>query len=339
MIKLPYSIPPLCNIVNKCHCTTGPLLGIIIPVNPQGMNTGYASLIVAMVVAFVGATGYLGYQDFKLTKEKVALEEELTKIKQEFATQSQILLENIDSVKQILAATQSDRNNLEQDLRQERELVDGMEAQVQFMASTVGTLKKLTDTDKELLKKYSRVYFLNENYAPKNLLPIAPQYMYEMEKEQSLSGETLPFLQKMLDDTSNQNIDLKIISAYRSFGIQSTLKSAYTFTYGSGANKFSADQGYSEHQLGTTIDFTTAKLGINFTAFENTDGYAWLVQNAYKYGFVLSYPKNNGYYIFEPWHWRFVGKGLALKLHSENKNFYDITQREIDEFLVTLFDQ
>ena len=143
----------------------------------------------------------------------------------------------------------------------------------------------------------------------------------------------------MLDDANTEAVDLKIISAFRSFDTQSTLKSAYKVTFGSGANKFSADQGYSEHQLGTTVDFTTIKLGTNNSTFEKTPGYQWLVKNAYKYGFILSYPKGNAYYIFEPWHWRFVGKNLAQRLHDENKNFYDLDQRDINEYLITLFDQ
>lgn len=292
-----------------------------------------------VLVGFIGAAGYLGYQNFKLTQEKTALAEELAKTREDFAIQSQNLLDTVESLKTLLAARQSEREILEQDLRNERELVDSIEAQVADLTGTVGTLKKLSVTDKELLKKYSRVYFLNENYMPKYPLPILPQYVYEPAKEKSISAEVWPFLQKLLDDAAAAQIDLKIISAYRSFGMQSTLKSAYSVTYGSGANKFSADQGYSEHQLGTTADFTTAKLGVNFETFEKTAAYRWLTENAYKYGFVLSYPKNNGYYVFEPWHWRFVGKSLALKLHNENKNFYDLTQREIDEYLVSLFDQ
>lgn len=299
----------------------------------------YGHLVGMLTIALMGATAYLGYQTLKLSHEKEALQKELAATKQEFATQSQTLLENIDAIKQILAATQGEKSGLEQDLRQQQELVDAMEAQVQFMSGTVGTLKKLSSTDKELLKKYSRVYFLNENYSPKYLFPILAQYVYEPSKEKTISSEVWPFLQKLLDDANAAQADLKIISAYRSFGTQSMLKSAYTVTYGSGANKFSADQGYSEHQLGTTVDFTTGKLGASFSSFEKTSGYEWLMQNAYKYGFILSYPKNNGYYIFEPWHWRFVGKSLALKLHNEHKNFYDLTQREIDEHLVSLFDQ
>lgn len=289
--------------------------------------------------AVLGIIGYLGYSNLRLKQGKASLEEKLAETKAEFAATSQELLLNIEALKIILAANQNDRNNLEQDLIAEREMVDEIEAQVEAMAGTVGTLKKLSDTDKELLKKYSRVYFLNENYAPKYPFPIPSQYAHEPGKEKYIAVEVWPFLLELLDNANSSGIDLKIISAYRSFGEQSTLKSAYTVTYGSGSNRFSADQGYSEHQLGTTVDFTTAKLGANFTAFEKSPGYAWLLENAYKYGFVLSYPKKNGYYIFEPWHWRFIGKSLALKLHNENKNFYDITQREIDEYLVSLFDR
>lgn len=312
--------------------------GIIIRVNPERPYKKYISPIaIALIVS--GAIGYLGYSSFRLKQEKAVLAEELAKTKAEFVATSRSLLENIEALKIILAANQSDRNNLEQDLLAEREAVDEIEAQVQAMTGTVGTLKKLNDTDKELLRKYSRVYFLNENYVPKNLFPVFSQYVYEPVKEKYVAGEVWPFLKKLLDDANTDGIDVRIISAYRSFGAQSALKSAYSVTYGSGSNKFSADQGYSEHQLGTTVDFTTAKLGAGFTAFEKTTGYAWLTGNAYKYGFILSYPKGNGYYVFEPWHWRFVGKGLALKLHNENKNFYELSQREIDEYLASLFDE
>jgi len=141
-----------------------------------------------------------------------------------------------------------------------------------------------------------------------------------------------------LGEAEADGINLWILSAYRSFGTQSSLKSGYKITYGSGANAFSADQGYSEHQLGTTVDFTTSGIGGGFTGFENTEAYQWLLDNAHRYGFTLSYPKGNAYYIFEPWHWRFVGTELARDLHGQDKGFYDLPQREIDEYLLNLFD-
>ena len=110
-------------------------------------------------------------------------------------------------------------------------------------------------------------------------------------------------------------------------------------TYGAGtANSFSADQGYSEHQLGTTVDFTNPTIGAMLTSFEKSMGYAWLQKNAYLYGFSLSYPKGNTHFVFEPWHWRYVGVELAKKLHDEGKTLYDLDQRDIDTYLIKFFD-
>src|SRR5690606_38397067 len=98
-------------------------------------------------------------------------------------------------------------------------------------------------------------------------------------------------------------------------------------------------QGYSEHQLGTTIDFTTEGLGGGLvTSFENTPAFAWLADNAHKFGFTLSYPKGNAYYMYEPWHWRFVGEDLAEDLHEDDAYFYDWDQRKIDTYLIKIFD-
>jgi D-alanyl-D-alanine carboxypeptidase len=97
-------------------------------------------------------------------------------------------------------------------------------------------------------------------------------------------------LEDLLEDAADDDIELFATSGYRSFEEQIKIKSAYATTYGTGANAFSADQGYSEHQLGTAVDFLTSYTGLT-TAFENTQAFEWLQKNAYKYGFVLSYPK------------------------------------------------
>jgi LAS superfamily LD-carboxypeptidase LdcB len=210
--------------------------------------------------------------------------------------------------------------------------------QIGQIVGTVGKLDQLSKTDKELLQKYSKIYFLNENYVPEDLTNIPPDYIYEEGKQIKMHIKAFPYLQSMIVAAKSDGINLEVISAYRSFSEQSALKSSYSFTYGSGANKFSADQGYSEHQLGTAIDFTTKGLGAGFTSFEKESAYKWLTDNAYKYGFILSYPKGNSYYQYEPWHWRFVGKSLANMLHQENKKFYDVDQRAIDAYLINIFD-
>ena len=78
--------------------------------------------------------------------------------------------------------------------------------------------------------------------------------------------------------------------------------------------------------------------GCEISGFDKTPEYKWLKENAYKYGFIISYPAGNNYYKYEPWHWRFVGKDLASDLQKEVKFFYDLDQREIDEYLISLFD-
>jgi D-alanyl-D-alanine carboxypeptidase len=183
------------------------------------------------------------------------------------------------------------------------------------------------------------VYFLNEHYIPPKLEEIPEEYTYHTDGDpEFIHAQVYPFFKDMLDDALEDGVKLWVISAFRSFDEQRALKGAYTVTYGNGANTFSADQGYSEHQLGTTLDFTTENLGGGLTNFETTDAYVWLIENAHKYGFTLSYPKDNAYYVFEPWHWRFVGTELARDLHDDAQFFYDKDQREIDEYLVSLFD-
>ena len=147
-----------------------------------------------------------------------------------------------------------------------------------------------------------------------------------------------PYMADMMDAALKDGVKLWVSSAYRSFNEQASLKGAYTQTYGTGANTFSADQGYSEHQLGTTIDFTTEGINGALDGFDATKAFPWMQKNAYTYGFTLSYPKGNTYYTFEPWHWRFVGIKLATDLHKSGDFFYDWDQRKIDTYLINIFD-
>ncbi len=214
-----------------------------------------------------------------------------------------------------------------------------LKEQVGNVAGTVSTLQKLSKTDPELLAKYSKVFFLSENYAPARLTEIPEAQKYSDKKAVSIHADVWPYLKNMIDDAKKNGIELYVSSGYRSFTEQKNLKSDYKVIYGAGtANQFSAEQGYSEHQLGTTLDFLTTGIGGDLDRFEGTAAYNWLLANAHRYGFILSYPKNNQYYQFEPWHWRFVGVKLATELRVQGKNFYDLDQRKIDEYLVSVFE-
>jgi len=238
-----------------------------------------------------------------------------------------------------LQKTEADKQALADALTAEQAKNGDYQNQISTIATTVGTLTKLSQTDKELLEKYSKVYFLNENYIPSSLSDIDEQYALDPKRTYEIHAEVKPFLEHMLSDAADAGAPLLVLSSYRSFGDQTALKISYKVTYGAGANKFSADQGYSEHQLGTAVDLTTKELGTTAISFATTPGGKWLSENAYKYGFILSYPSGNAYYQYEPWHWRFVGVALATYLHDHDAHFYDADQRFIDTYLANIFDQ
>ncbi|MEX0931195.1 MAG: M15 family metallopeptidase [Candidatus Paceibacterota bacterium] len=244
----------------------------------------------------------------------------------------------LQSLQQNYNLTVADRDRLATSLNQEKEKVQIATEQVSTLTDAVTTLTKLNETDKELLQKYSKVYFLNEHYLPAELTVIEPHYTYDETTEYKIHGNVWPYLKSMQDTAEAEGIALWVRSAYRSFEYQAELKAQYQVNFGSGANAFSADQGYSEHQLGTAVDFTTRGIGGGLSGFGNTPAYTWLVRNAHRFGFTLSYPENNQYYVFEPWHWRFVGIDLATHLYETGKHFYDLDQRTIDTYLLTIFD-
>jgi LAS superfamily LD-carboxypeptidase LdcB len=311
------------------------------------METNHSSktLLISAALVVLLAVSYGGYR-FRLTvlelrAVKSNLAATTAKFQQKVKTledENKVLMDTKVNLEGTLLQAQNDNTNLSGTLAAEQSKNNIFESQIQSIGSTVGTLEKLSKTDKELLRKYSKVFFLSENYVPSDLANIASTSLYKKNKPIKIHAKVLPYLERLFQAEEGNGTPLRVISAYRSFGDQAVLKSGYTVTYGSGANAFSADQGYSEHQLGTTLDFTTVALGAAFNEFDETKAYAWLNANAYKYGFVLSYPKNNEYYQFEPWHWRFVGVALATKLHNSKQFFYDLDQREIDSYLISIFD-
>lgn len=279
------------------------------------------------ILALIGAASGYGY--LRVT----SLSEQVESLSAELASTTALMRGTIaEATTSLASAFQQERRSVQAQL-------GGVQDQVGSISGTVTDLQKLSKTDPELLAKYSKVFFLSENYAPVRLVDIPPEYLYVEKSELQVIPEVLPYLQKLLDQAKEDGIDLYVQSAYRSFGAQESLKNQYSVIYGAGtANQFSADQGYSEHQLGTALDFITTGTGGQLSGFDRTSAYAWLEKNAYHYGFVLSYPKDNGYYIFEPWHWRFVGVKLATDLNKSGGSFYTMDQRAIDEYLISLFD-
>ncbi len=252
----------------------------------------------------------------------------------------------LQTAESTIASLESDLGNLKNDLEElledyedELDRNEEFEDQIMDLAGSLDEFEKLQDIDEELLIKYSKVSFLNENYVPSRLKEIDDKYILEGKGDQYFHGDAMRFLERMFDAAKRDDIDLKIISAYRSFDEQNELKGQFTQVYGTGANAFSADQGFSEHQLGTTVDLTVESIGGTYTSFGETEAFAWLQENAHKYGFILSYPEGNNFYVYEPWHWRFVGRDLARDLDRDSdETFYTRDQREINKYLLEIFD-
>jgi len=283
-------------------------------------------LVILLIADIIGFTEYrsqalLGDLPAKLQAEKIEKEGLESRI-----GNLELALQTIKSENEALLGQATD---IQQDIQ--NELGD--------ISDTVGALDKLSKTDPELLQKYSKSYFLNEHYVPTELTGINPVFTFVQDKILKIHVDVSPYLEKLFNDAKAEGLNLGVVSAYRTFSDQSVLKSTYKFTYGAGtANQFSAEQGYSEHQLGTTVDFATTATAETWAGFNQTPEYVWLMNNAQKYGFVLSYPQNNSYYQYEPWHWRFVGVTLARRLYKESKYFYEFDQREINTYLANIFD-
>ena len=126
-------------------------------------------------------------------------------------------------------------------------------------------------------------------------------------------------LLKMREEAIKDGIYLVFLSGFRSINLQNdifySLKSIRNQEASERA-RVSAPPGYSEHSTGFAIDIGDGiQRETDFEVeFENTDAFRWLIKNAAKYHFKLSFNKNNKYIDYEPWHWRYEGSIEALKI-------------------------
>ncbi len=122
---------------------------------------------------------------------------------------------------------------------------------------------------------------------------------------------------------------LSVMSAYRSYAYQSSLFSHYTDNEMARNPALTREQaeaitvtysnrpGTSEHQLGLCVDMHD--LSGADVSFKNSASYPWLSENAWKFGFILRYPEDKvseTAVSFEPWHYRYVGRYHAKKIHD-----------------------
>jgi LAS superfamily LD-carboxypeptidase LdcB len=188
-----------------------------------------------------------------------------------------------------------------------------------------------------LLNKQNPI--LDPSYEPETLV-----YIENEIKNYWIDATVAKALEAMLMEIKAAGFnDIYITSGYRSYNYQSILYDNYINAEMSKnpnltreeaeklASTYSAKPGTSEHHTGLCVDITTTAMGgLLEESFADLEIYDWLVANAWKFGFTLRYPSDKvdiTGYVFEPWHWRFVGRDAALEMLRTGECFEEYLER------------
>lgn len=172
----------------------------------------------------------------------------------------------------------------------------------------------------------NKYYKLDKDYEPSDLTKINSKFASG--NNQRLRKEAATKFEEMATAALDNGFKIYAGSTYRSYDYQLGLYNRYVAKDGFvSAETYSARAGYSEHQLGLAVDI----LGDNWQYLsENDKEYTWLIQNSYKYGFILRYPRNKEYitgYVFEDWHFRYLGIDLATKVYNSGLTYDEYIAR------------
>ena len=186
----------------------------------------------------------------------------------------------------------------------------------------------LDDNNLILVNKF---YHLKEDYMPSDLVSLGGQY--NRGANSRMRKDAAEAFMKMVDAAKLDNIILYNMSAFRSYDYQENLYNRYIKRDGKeAADKYSARPGYSEHQTGLCSD-----LNVIDDSFDGTDEANWLRDNAYKYGFILRFPKGKEDitgYKYEAWHYRYVGVEAAKIIYEDDitlEEYYAYYMEKISE--------
>lgn len=159
----------------------------------------------------------------------------------------------------------------------------------------------------------------------------APSDLVDFEGQQ-LRAEVAQAARTMMDAAKAEGVTLTVSSAYRSYAVQQQTYQHWVSVNGQKvADQLSARPGYSEHQTGLAIDFSSPEGCRLEECYEDTRAGRWLAKNAQNYGFILRFPKGQQAvtgYLFEPWHYRYLGKDLTARYVASGAN-------TLEEFLGT----
>lgn len=150
---------------------------------------------------------------------------------------------------------------------------------------------------------YARVRALRRVREPRELAFIGDDIHA---RAQWLAPRAARAFARMRDTAAANGVELQLVSAFRSAEYQLGIFKR-KLERGQSIDEIlrvSAAPGYSEHHSGRAVDLTTPGFAALEEEFENSPTFAWLVEHAKRFGFVLSYPRDNPHgFAYEPWHW------------------------------------
>jgi len=163
----------------------------------------------------------------------------------------------------------------------------------------------------------NKCFFLDSSFIPSNLVYLKDtnlSYIKRENEEMMIKKDILNSYQNLYTDALKNGFQLYIFSSYRDYNKQYHLY----YNVNNQNDEYVARPGFSEHQSGYALDISTLYHGLT-NNFQYSDEYKWLIENSYKYGFILRYPEekeNITGYKYEPWHFRFVGEDIAEFLYK-----------------------
>ena len=138
-----------------------------------------------------------------------------------------------------------------------------------------------------------------------------------------MRAEAADAFHRLVEAAAEEEIDIVMTTAYRSYEFQQILWDNYVAQKGEAeANKTSARPGESEHQTGLAVDLSTSEIDYrNSSDFADTAAGRWVAENAHRFGFILRFPEGKSDitgYSYEPWHIRYVGLTVAEDIYEED---------------------
>lgn len=187
----------------------------------------------------------------------------------------------------------------------------------EFLSSNCPKPKKEYE-DMSNLNIGQEIGLVDKNYIPKNLIELNNLATIG---NICLIEEAKKSLSEMISTAKLDGINIKATSAYRSYNYQENILNTAIKNGNKNASIAIAKPGHSEHQLGTAVDLSglSIKYASAVSKFNDTPEDLWLRENAYKYGFIQSYPfgkENITGYMYESWHYRYLGVEMAMKIKN-----------------------